>query len=92
MLRKRILLGIVRSSPSCSASMDTMEAAGKGGGSNSTGCTYFLISFFETEGYVFRSPTEDEMKEALIISKEMAEWPANDSISFRNDIIIVKLS
>ena len=63
-----------------------------GGGSNSTGCTYFLISFFETEGYVFRSPTEDEMKEALIISKEMAEWPANDSISFRNDIIIVKLS
>lgn len=54
--------------------------------------TMRIVNFMETRGTTFRRGNEDETLYSFSVSREMNDWPAEDSIRLVMDLIIVRLS
>ena len=54
--------------------------------------TLRIVNFMETRGTEFRRGNVDETLYAYTVSREMKDWPAEDSIRLVMDLIIVRLS
>ncbi len=54
--------------------------------------TMRIVNFMETQGVRFNRGNEDETLYAYKVSREMKDWPAEDSIRLVMDLIIVRLS
>lgn len=53
--------------------------------------TLRIVNFMETRGTEFRRGNEDETLYAYKVTREMNDWPAEDSIRLVMDLIIVRL-
>lgn len=51
-----------------------------------------VLGFLHTLGSDYTRPSADRMEEALLGSKSMPEWPAEDCVQIYNGMVIVKLS
>ena len=56
------------------------------------GSNYRILGFMKTIGYEFRAPTVDEIEKGKNLAEDMNCWPNANSVQFREDIILVKLS
>lgn len=50
------------------------------------------IGFMNTLGYNYIEPTQEQINEAYELAEDMEVWPSENSVEFKNGLIIVKFS
>lgn len=56
------------------------------------GSNYRILGFMKTIGYPYKEPNQEQINKGKEIAKTMPSWPNQNSVVFKDDLIVVKLS